>query len=250
MDDIIGSSIITRNASVAIGIENIKVDGENHIYVSSLKTWFAPIEEFSFQINRDSMKIFRGLEFNLTPKNPVANKTESIEHAVFKTYGDGTEFTVADIAEETGASESMIRKTLLEWKKSKRLKSTGKGKNISYIVIMQYYQNERQTQSYQGKYSATTVAECSGIERDIYDSDNAVAEYSPVIPTADATFRQYPMTVAEPKIDYQSWLDNEAPPEAKELYQKKFENMHKTMGEEASREKALLRTWEHFHLAE
>ena len=131
---------------------------------------------------------------------------------------------MADIAEETGASESMIRKTLLEWKKSKRLKSTGKGKNISYIVIMQYYQNERQTQSYQGKYSATTVAECSGIERDIYDSDNAVAEYSPVIPTADATFRQYPMTVAEPEIDYQNWLDNEAPQKKqKELSKKKFD---------------------------
>ncbi|NLK39069.1 MAG: AAA family ATPase, partial [Clostridiales bacterium] len=56
MDDIIGSSIITRNASVALGIENIKVDGENHIYVSSLKTWYAPIEEFSFQVVRDHMK--------------------------------------------------------------------------------------------------------------------------------------------------------------------------------------------------
>ena len=249
MDDIIGSSIITRNASVAIGIENIKVDGENHVYVSSLKTWYAPIEEFSFQVVRDSMKIFRGLEFNLTPKNPVANKTESIEHAVFKTYGDGTEFTVADIAEETGASESMIRKTLLEWKKAKRLKSTGKGKNISYTVIMQYYQNERQTQSYQGKYSATTVAECSGIERDIYDSDNAVAEYSPVIPTADATFRQYPMTVAEPEIDYQNWLDSEAPEEAKKLYQEKFQNMVKTMSEATSRDLALKRTWEKYHSA-
>ena len=249
MDDIIGSSIITRNSCVAVGIENIKVDGENHVYVSSLKTWYAPIEEFSFQINRDSMKIFRGLEFNLTPKNPVANKTESIEHAVFKTYGDGTEFTVADIAEETGASESMIRKTLLEWKKSKRLKSTGKGKNISYIVIMQYYQNERQTQSYQGKYSATTVAECSGIERDYYDSDNAVAEYSPVIPTADATFRQYPMTVAEPEIDYQSWLDNEAPEEAREVYRQKYSNMVKTMSEATSRDLALKRTWEKYNSA-
>ena len=250
MDDIIGSSIITRNASVAIGIENIKIDGENHIYVSSLKTWYAPIEEFSFQVVRDSMKIFRGLEFNLTPKNPVANKTESIEHAVFKTYGDGSEFTVADIAEETGASESMIRKTLLEWKKSKRLKSTGKGKNISYTVIMQNYQNVRQTQSYQGKYSATTVAECSGIERDFYDSDNAVAEYSPVIPTADATFRQYPMTVAESEIDYQSWLDNEAPPEAREIFQQKYSNMIKTMSEQTSRDLALKRTWQKYHSAQ
>jgi len=251
MDDIIGSSIITRNASVAVGIENIKVDGENWIYVSSLKTWYAPIEEFSFQVVRDSMKIFRGLEFNLTPKNPVANKTESIEHAVFKTYGNGTEFTVADIVEETGASESMIRKTLLEWKKAKRIKSVGKGKNISYIVILQYYQNVEESQSYQGKYSATTVAECSGIERDYYDSDNAVAEYSPVIPTADATFRHNPMIVAESEIDYQNWLDSEAPEEARELYRQKFSNMNKTIKDEAiCREKALLRTWEHFNKKE
>lgn len=45
----------------------------------------------------------------------------------------------------------------------------------------------------------------------------------------------------------QNWLDNEAPPEAKELYQKKFENMHKTMTEQTSRDLALKRTWEYFH---
>ncbi len=250
MDDIIGSSIITRNASVAIGIENIKVDGENWIYVSSLKSWYAPIEEFSFQVVRDGQKVFRGLDFNLTPKNPVANKSESIEHAVFKTYADGTEFSVADIAEETGASESFIRKTLLEWKKSKLLKSVGKGKNISYLVIMENNQKERQRQSYQGKYSATTEAEWSGTERDYSDSATAVAEYSPVIPTANAPFRFFPMITAEVEVDYQSWLDNEAPEDARAMFKEKFDRLHGTIKDAAlCKEKALLRTWEAYHSA-
>ena len=47
----------------------------------------------------------------------------------------------------------------------------------------------------------------------------------------------------------QKWLDNEAPPEAKKLYREKFENMHKTMSEQTSRDLALKRTWEKYHSA-
>jgi phage/plasmid primase-like uncharacterized protein len=48
----------------------------------------------------------------------------------------------------------------------------------------------------------------------------------------------------------QKWLDSEAPPEARTLYQKKFENMVKTMTEETSRDLALKRTWEKYHSAQ
>jgi hypothetical protein len=49
----------------------------------------------------------------------------------------------------------------------------------------------------------------------------------------------------------QNWLDNEAPPEAKRLFQEKFDRMHATIKDEAlCREKALLRTWEHYHRGE
>jgi putative DNA primase/helicase len=49
----------------------------------------------------------------------------------------------------------------------------------------------------------------------------------------------------------QKWLDNEAPPEAKKLYREKFDRMHATIkDEDLCREKALLRTWEHFHRGE
>ena len=47
----------------------------------------------------------------------------------------------------------------------------------------------------------------------------------------------------------QSWLDSEAPEEAKKLYQEKFQNMVKTMSEATSRDLALKRTWEKYHSA-
>lgn len=49
----------------------------------------------------------------------------------------------------------------------------------------------------------------------------------------------------------QNWLDSEAPEEARELYQEKYDRMHATIkNEELCREKALLRTWEHFNKKE
>lgn len=49
----------------------------------------------------------------------------------------------------------------------------------------------------------------------------------------------------------QNWLDSEAPEEAKKLYQEKYDRMHATIKDEAlCREKALLRTWEHYHRKE
>jgi hypothetical protein len=51
------------------------------------------------------------------------------------------------------------------------------------------------------------------------------------------------------EVEAQSWLDSEALEEARELYLKKFDNLHKTMSEQASRDLALRRTWEHFNTA-
>lgn len=49
----------------------------------------------------------------------------------------------------------------------------------------------------------------------------------------------------------QKWLDSEAPDEARELYQEKYDRMHATIkNEDLCREKALLRTWEHYHRGE
>ena len=47
----------------------------------------------------------------------------------------------------------------------------------------------------------------------------------------------------------QNWLDSEAPPEARKLYQEKFQNMVKTMSEATSRDLALKRTWEKYNSA-
>lgn len=65
--------------------------------------------------------------------------------------------------------------------------------------------------------------------------------------TVDAVFKTKEYSEAEA----QSWLDKEAPEEAQKLYQEKFDRMHATIKDEAiCREKALLRTWEHFNKKE
>ena len=63
--------------------------------------------------------------------------------------------------------------------------------------------------------------------------------------TVDAVFKT--KEYSEPTA--QSWLDSEAPEEARELYQQKFSNMIKTMSEQTSRSLALKRTWEKYNSA-
>jgi hypothetical protein len=45
----------------------------------------------------------------------------------------------------------------------------------------------------------------------------------------------------------QKWLDNEAPEEAREIFQQKYCNMIKTLSERTSRALALKRTWQKYH---
>jgi hypothetical protein len=197
MDDIIGTSIITRNASLAIGAEKLKTDdGEEMVYVSNLKSWYAPLDQFAFRIIRDDYKVFRGIEIELNPKNPAANKTEAIENAVFKGHADGSDFTVAGIAKVTGATDRYVRKLFREWEESGRIVSKGGSKNTSYS-IMQKFRNDIQSLGMTEKDSGTSVPESSGILEEEHCAncipELPVPESFPVIATAQGAFRNYPM---------------------------------------------------------
>lgn len=198
MDDIIGSSIITRNASVAIGAEKLKTnDGEEAVYVSNLKSWYAPLDEFSFKILRDDYKVFRGLEIDLNPENPAANKGEAIENAVFKGHEDGSDFTVLAISKLTGATDRYVRKLFREWENSGRITSKGGGKNVSYS-IMQKFRNGQNDQCSSASASGTAVPEGSGTDDiTVLGSGTAVPERKSVIAMAEAPFRNKPMIVPE-----------------------------------------------------
>ena len=201
MDDIIGSSIITRNASVAVGAEAMKQDdGAESVYVSNLKSWYAPLDEFAFRIVRDDNKVLRGIEIELDPKSPAANKTEAIKKAVFTGHADGSEFTVAGIATLTGSTEGYVRRLFREWEAKGMIESRGGSKNTSYN-IMQKYRNHIQTLANTEKDSGTTVPESTGIlispECDSGTDSGIpvlpVPESFPVIPTAEDSFRYKPM---------------------------------------------------------
>lgn len=201
MDDIIGSSIITRNASLAIGAEKIKTDdGEEMVYVSNLKSWYAPLDQFAFRISRDDYKVFRGIEIELNPKNPAANKTEAIENAVFKAHEDGSDFTVAGIAKVTGATDGYVRRLFREWEASGRIESKGGSKNTSYS-IMQKYRNDIQSLGMTEKDSGTSVPESTGMLEEERCAncipELPVPESFPVIAKAQGSFRYYPMITGE-----------------------------------------------------
>lgn len=197
MDDVIGSSIITRNASLAIGAEVLKTDdGEDMVYVSNLKSWYAPLDQFAFRIIKDDYKVFRGIEIELNPKNPAANKTEAIENAVFKGHADGSDFTVAGIAKVTGTTDGYVRRLFREWEASGRIESKGGSKNTSYS-IMQKYRNDIQSLGMTEKDSGTTVPESTGILEEGHCAncipELPVPESFPVVATDQGSFRYYPM---------------------------------------------------------
>ena len=91
---------------------------------------------------------------------------------------------------------------------------------------------------------------------EVEDDDGSDSKVTEVIfrtaepePIADSSPRGE--EIAPAKYDEETaekWLDEN--PEAKGVYQQKFDNMNKTMGEAISKEIALLRTWEHFHRKE
>lgn len=137
LDDIVGSGIITRNAALAIGCESFKTqDGEDMVIVSSLKSWYAPLREFSFIIKRDeNTNILRGIEIDLDPKLPAHNKTQNIENAVFLQRKPGDKFTAAAIVAVTGASKALVTRVLGAMVEEKKLKKEGTGRDTAYSIM-------------------------------------------------------------------------------------------------------------------
>ena len=137
LDDIVGSGIITRNAALAIGCESFKTpDGQDMVIVSSLKSWYAPLREFSFIIKRDeNTNILRGIEIDLDPKLPAHNKTQNIENAVFLQRKPGDKFTAAAIVAVTGASKALVTRVLGAMVEEKKLKKEGTGRDTAYSIM-------------------------------------------------------------------------------------------------------------------
>ena len=194
MDDVIGSSIITRNASVAVGVESVKQDdGTESVHVTNLKSWYAPLDEFAFSIIRDDFKVLRGIEIELDPESPSANKAEAIKQAVFKGHADGSAFSVAGIASLTGATDRYVRRLFREWMSGGTIEARGGGKDTLYNIMEKFRKGASPLAN--THFSAgTAVPDSSGTvpEQDCF-RNWAVPERNPVIATAEGPFRNKPM---------------------------------------------------------
>jgi len=135
LDDIVGSGIITRCAAVVLGAETQSLsDGQEWVYVSNLKSWFAPLEAFAFKVKQDGSRTFRGIEVKLDPVKQGTSKTELIQSTVFSGYGNGEPFTLKDISTQTGASQTFVQRCLAKWKDQGLVTSEGTARTTTYRV--------------------------------------------------------------------------------------------------------------------
>lgn len=137
LDDVIGSGILTRCAAVVLGAETQSLsDGQEWVYVSTLKSWFAPVEPFAFRVKQDGSRTFRGLEVKLDPVKQGVSKTELIQSTVFSGFDNGQPFTLKDIVSQTGASMTLVQRCLAKWKDQGLVTSEGAGRNTVYAVTV------------------------------------------------------------------------------------------------------------------
>ena len=135
LDDIVGSGIITRNAALAIGCESFKTqDGEDMVIVSSLKSWYAPLREFSFIIKRDeNTNILRGIEIDLDPKLPARNKKEQIENAIFLNQTGGKVHRCGN--HRCNSRKDACTQRYRRVDRGKKIKKEGTGRDTAYSIM-------------------------------------------------------------------------------------------------------------------
>lgn len=132
MNDVIGSSIVTRTPAVVIGMNEVELDdGEKWSYVLNLKSWFTPIKPFAFK----RVKGTSGEEiiFNFDSRFNSPNKKENILGIIRDFLSTKGSFTRAEVELRCNGSRTLVLGCLSQLVKEKKLKATGTGRDISYV---------------------------------------------------------------------------------------------------------------------
>ncbi len=289
LSEIQGSNAPSKIANIILVLyeKNVEIDGEyKKIKVcKSVKSWGVPVKPFGYEMPDygENRLVINPVE--IPKKGKTKNSWEALNEAL-----QNTEFTRQDLEPLLGVSAKTAKNTIAEWIQQGKITRKGSGKNTIYMVSkgqttppslllhrteesQSYHEKIRgsyftpneppEDENHSGKFDYTESKSVipiiykdsgkyiySGVPNDSvgksssFSPRGALTDPNEII--VDVSFKEQEYSEATA----QNWLDSEAPEEARELYQEKFDRMHKTMSEEASREKALLRTWEHFHLAE
>ena len=125
--DVIGSSIITRLASVVIGIE--KIDNENIIEIK--KSWFKMLDSLKFELIDESENNI-SLKFGICSK--YEGKLQNAKRKICNYLLEKQTCTRAELVDKFKEfSESTIKSALKSLEKSEQVKSKGLTKNKFFI---------------------------------------------------------------------------------------------------------------------
>ncbi len=145
LDDVIGTSTLTRKAGFVVGVEILQDAKEPEVFVSVLKNWTGKRGDlFSFTIHGGE-SIYTGkseiigLTVNDNPVPPAPDTRGAVEAFVFDIQIPGEKFSASDVAKylrEVGnpVGDTMLKKYLAELTDSGRLEKQGKTKNTLYWV--------------------------------------------------------------------------------------------------------------------
>jgi KaiC/GvpD/RAD55 family RecA-like ATPase len=202
MNDVIGSSIISRDAATVLGMQQLRLDdGSDIVRVTSLKSWYGQPEDFAFRIVCDGAGVLQGILFERDRSlwETTSNKTEAIHRIVFKGHADGSEFTVAEISSATDTTDSYVRRLLQGWMKLHRVERLGGGRDTRYRLTEKYRTDEQDT----GDELDSNVGQAEPI---ILKSES-VLEENMVILTAEEPSGDSPVSLSN--TDYTDFDDTE-----------------------------------------
>lgn len=161
LDDVIGTSTLTRKAGFVVGVEVLQEAKEPEVFVSVLKNWTGKRGDlFSFTIHGEE-NIYTGkseivgLTVNDNPIPPAANTREAVEAFVFEIQAPGVKFAASEVSKylrEVGVSVSgtVVNRYLGEFIDSGRLERQGKTKNALYWAPDSKGENPEEKDSQQG----------------------------------------------------------------------------------------------------
>jgi len=143
LDDVIGSSTLTRKAGFVVGVEILQEAKEPEVFVTVLKNWTGKRGDlFSFTIHGGEnlytgKSEIIGLTVNDNPVPPAQDTRGAVEAFVFEIQAPGVKFAAAEVLKylrEVGVSVSdkTVKNYLGEFIESGRLKKQGSTKNTLY----------------------------------------------------------------------------------------------------------------------
>ena len=124
-DDMIGSSILSRNASMVFSLEEKTIRDafgttiEDVTLVRCQKSWTRKPKPFGFKIEDQQDNYHTDMRIILNPKLDTGTKVEQVIEGISETFDVGEKFTFTDLKANFDAGERTLRRVLKDLKEQR-----------------------------------------------------------------------------------------------------------------------------------